>query len=188
MTYIKPGDVHSPKRHWQLFNVLFDGGDENHPRAVKNTTVSFAIGRWDDEPALAMRWNGTKANPIGHPQSRGLPTWFIVPDQFVRPILEASDFSHQKLKFALDFLELRRVYFITHCQTPGCANFGEPVLASYPSEELLEMMEKLGRDELEFYCIFCDEGWHPTPDEKKRLAEEMQKGWNLYLEKAQSPR
>ena len=25
-TYIKPGDVLAPKRHWQLFHVLYDGG------------------------------------------------------------------------------------------------------------------------------------------------------------------
>ena len=31
-----------------------------------------------------------------------------------------------------DFLELRRVYFLTRCPTPGCTNFGELVLAELP--------------------------------------------------------
>ena len=184
-TYVKPGDVHAPKRRWQLFHVLFDGGDEDNDRAVENSTVSLAIGRWDDQPALAMRWNGTKDNSLGNPQSRGLPTWFILPDQYVQPILEASGFSHSKLKFARDFLELRRVYFMTSCQTPGCENFGELTLASYRSEELQERLAELNRNELQFYCIFCDEQWYPTPDEKERLAEAMQKGWELYCEKVQ---
>ena len=66
---------------------------------------------------LAMRWNGSPKNRLGNPQSRGLPAWFIVPDQHVRRILETEQygFPEAKLKFARDFLELRRVYFLTHC-------------------------------------------------------------------------
>lgn len=181
--YVKPDDVHAPKRRWQLFHVLFDGGDRTHPRAEPNSTVSLAIGRWDERPALAIRWNGTKDEPLGNPQSRGLPTWFIVPDQYVQPILDASDFSDAKLKFARDFIELRRVYFLTRCRTAGCTNFGKPVLAGYPSEELPQLMEVLDRDDLKFYCIFCDEAWPPTPDEKARLKKDMQAGWNVYCER-----
>ena len=188
-TYTKPGNIKSPKRHWQLFHVLFDGGAEDNPKAVElgmeNSTASLAIGRWDGRPALAMRWNGTAEKPIGNPQSRGLPTWFIVPDHYVQPILEASGFSHSKLKFARDFLELRRVYFLSRCPTPGCTNFGELTLGSYESEKLPKYRQQLDRDALPFYCIFCDEAWYPTPDEKRRLTEDMDKGWKLYLEKVQ---
>ena len=181
--YVTPGNVLAPKRRWQLFHVLFDGGDRTHPRAVKETTVSLAIGRWDGRPVLAMRWNGTDHEPLGNPQSRGLPTWFIVPDQYVDPILDKSGFSGSKLKFARDFLERRRVYFLTRCPTPGCSNFGRLVLASYRSEELLRLMEMLDRGELDFYCIFCDEAWPPTSDEKKRLKSDMQAGWQVYCER-----
>jgi hypothetical protein len=34
-----------------------------------------------------MRWNGDENNVIGNPQSRGLPTWFIIPDEFRQVIL-----------------------------------------------------------------------------------------------------
>ena len=129
--YVKPDDVLAPKRRWQLFHVLFDGGYRNHPRAEPNSTVSLAIGRWDGRPALAMRWNGTDDEPLGNPQSRGLATWFIVPDQYVDPILDASGVSDSKLEFARDFLDLRRVYFLTRCPTAGCSNFGELVLLGY---------------------------------------------------------
>ena len=37
---------------------------------------------------LAMRWNGTDDNVIGNPQSRGLPTWFIVPREFRLAVLD----------------------------------------------------------------------------------------------------
>lgn len=40
--------------------------------------MAVALGRWEDVPVIAMRWNGTDDNPVGHPQSRGLPTWFII--------------------------------------------------------------------------------------------------------------
>ena len=80
---------------------------------MENSTVSLAIGRWAGRPVLAMRWNGTKDSPIGNPQSRGLPTWFIIPDQHVQAILDQRGFSDSKLGFVRDFLELRRVYFLT---------------------------------------------------------------------------
>ena len=123
-----------------------------------------------------MRWNGNSNNPLGHPQSRGLSTWFIVPDQYVWPILETIDLSDPKLQFVRSFLERRRLYFWTRCKTRGCEQFGELLLVGYRSEELQEILMLLDRDELEFYCIFCDQGQRPTPEEKARLTEEL-KQW-----------
>ena len=179
-TYVKPGDVHAPKRHWSLIHVLFDGGEDRHDGS--GTGSSLAIGRWDNKPVLAMRWNGSEKNPLGNPQSRGLATWFIVPDQHVKQILETEHygFSDSKLKFARDFLELRRVYFLTHCPTPTCQNFKNLVLASYRPDELGTRLAELERNELRFYDIYCDQQWYPTPDEKMRLAEELKKAWDLY--------
>jgi len=50
--------------------------------------VAVALGLWDGRPVLAMRWNGTDSNPTGHPQSRGFPTWFIIPEKFRKSIQE----------------------------------------------------------------------------------------------------
>ena len=70
--YIQPSAVTSPRLHWALIAVLADNGPED---------ISLAVGRWDGAPVLAMRWNGdNKGNPIGSPQSRGLSTWFILPE------------------------------------------------------------------------------------------------------------
>ena len=41
--------------------------------------IAIALGKWDHSPVLAMRWNGNEENHIGNPQSRGLPTWFVLP-------------------------------------------------------------------------------------------------------------
>lgn len=177
-TYIRPSDVHAPKRHWQLFHVLFDGGPEQS---------SLAIGRWDGRPVLVLRWNGNEDKPLGNPQSRGLPTWFVMPEQHVPQVLETRHFgfSDDKLKFARDFLDQRCVYFLTRCPTPTCAHFGELTLATYRSNELHDRITKLDKDELKFYCIFCHKLWPPTPDEKVRLRKEMVNGLDLYHKKAQ---
>ena len=74
--YIKPEDVRSPKSHWRLIRVLHDGGPSQW---------SVAEGQWDDGGiwvnVLAIRWNGGPGAKIGNPQSRGLPTWFIIPEK-----------------------------------------------------------------------------------------------------------
>jgi hypothetical protein len=39
---------------------------------------------WDGDPVMALRWNGgsddSRFPGIGNPQSRGVPTWFVLPD------------------------------------------------------------------------------------------------------------
>jgi hypothetical protein len=69
--YIVPSQVLSPKARWSLIDILDDRGEGE---------ISVALGRWDDLPVLGIRWNGEEDSPIGTPQSRGLPTWFIMPD------------------------------------------------------------------------------------------------------------
>lgn len=75
--YIKPEDVISPKSYWRLIRVLHDGGPGQW---------SVAEGQWDAGGiwvnVLAIRWNGEEGTKIGNPQSRGLPTWFIIPEKF----------------------------------------------------------------------------------------------------------
>jgi hypothetical protein len=83
MAYIDPSKVVSPKANWSLIKVLRNG--ETHGKG--DGDASLAIGKWDShegdgpESVFAMRWNGVKAEAtgVGSPQSRGLPTWFIVP-------------------------------------------------------------------------------------------------------------
>lgn len=93
--YVIPGEVISPKRQWSLVAVLYDRGEGQ---------ASVAIGRWDGEPVLAMRWNGTDNNVIGNPQSRGLPTWFVVPSEFRLAVLhELTHLAPEKAALAKEF-------------------------------------------------------------------------------------
>jgi len=91
--YIPASRVTSPKLHWSLIAVLKDEQDGGGV---------LAIGRWDNDPVLAMRWNGGGDSPIGNPQSRGLPTWFVVPHTYDEAIL--GTLSSDQLTLARNFL------------------------------------------------------------------------------------
>lgn len=93
---IRPEDVHSPKAHWNLIAVLDDGSQDGDGCAL-------AIGRWDGAVRLAIRWNGDSNNPIGNPQSRGIPTWFILPPKYNEAILESGGLAADKLTLAKAF-------------------------------------------------------------------------------------
>jgi hypothetical protein len=178
-TYIKPTDVHAPKRHWSLIHVLFDGGENE---GTNLTPSSLAIGRWDNDPVLAMRWNGNKGNPLGNPQSRGLPIWFIVPEQHWKQILETEhyNFSDDKIVFARNFLESKRVYFLNHCPNPACRDYQKLVVHTYPTNKLGATLQELKRDKLEFYHIICDGSWKPGQQEKANLAAVLKPAWERY--------
>jgi hypothetical protein len=40
--------------------------------------MAIAQGKWDGEPGIGLRWNGTAKAPISNPQARGLATCFIL--------------------------------------------------------------------------------------------------------------
>ena len=83
MPYIKPEQARSPRQHWTLIQVLIDQG-ESDDNAGK---WSLAVGEWDGERRLAIRWNGTEDRPAGNPQSRGMPTWFVLPPEFEEALI-----------------------------------------------------------------------------------------------------
>lgn len=77
--YIVPDGVTSPRSNWCLSKVLANTGDGGW---------SVAEGTWDGEACLAMRWNGSaNTEGVGNPQSRGYPTWFVIPEIFREVIL-----------------------------------------------------------------------------------------------------
>jgi len=99
MSYIPPNEVTSPRRHFTLVGVIDDGKTDDNPTG--EDAVSLAVGRWKndagtEEAVLGMRWNGNSVNRIGSPQSRGLPTWFIVPPHLRRVILDNMSLGEGK--------------------------------------------------------------------------------------------
>ena len=75
MAYIDPRLVTSPKGRVEKLDVIHDSGEGDY---------SVATMLWDGEPAMGIRWNGgdqgDKFQGLGNPQSRGIATWFILPD------------------------------------------------------------------------------------------------------------
>ena len=100
MSYIKPDDVHSPRRNWTLIAVLDEGQERG---------CALAIGRWTDKWTkgkiyLAMRWNGHEENPVGNPQSRGLPTWMMIDEKYHEALLTSGTLAPDKLAVARAFI------------------------------------------------------------------------------------
>ena len=75
MSYVHPSMVLSPKAMVSALEVVFDGGENQW---------SVAKFKWKGDPVMGMRWNGGSGDArfpgMGNPQSRGVPTWFIVPE------------------------------------------------------------------------------------------------------------
>lgn len=94
--YQDPSKVDSPRGRWKLFDVLHDGGEG---------ADSLAVGEWDGERVLASRWNGHDGS-VGNPQSRGLPTWFIIPSWLYDAILKGGKIPANKAAIAQALLGL----------------------------------------------------------------------------------
>lgn len=101
MAYQNPRYVDSPQRRWELIDVLYNAGDDD---------AALAIGRWDGTPVLASRWNGTdkdKDKGIGNPQSRGIPTWFILPEWLNESTLKSAIVPRAKVRLAKALLGIK---------------------------------------------------------------------------------
>ena len=84
MAYIDPRMVLSPRGRVENLEVLYDGGEGE-----------YAIARmdWDGDPGnIGVRWNGGdtpgRFDRTGNPQSRGVPTWFILPEHIARLVVD----------------------------------------------------------------------------------------------------
>ena len=79
---MEPENVVSPKKYWRLGEIVYKDSHNEWSAAEGQWEVN---GRWEDK--LAIRWNGGDGE-LGNPQSRGLPTWFILPDELVTAVRE----------------------------------------------------------------------------------------------------
>jgi hypothetical protein len=97
-TYTKPEQVNAPKGRWVLNDVLFDGGEGDW---------ACASGTWDGSACIAIRYNGfnndgtsNPPSPVGTPNARGYPTWFILPEPLHQPTLELVEIPEAKRRRA----------------------------------------------------------------------------------------
>ena len=92
--YRDPKTVYSPKGMVKSVEVIFDKGPEDG-------SWSVARLKWGDSPAVGIRWNGDSRSSIGLPQTRGNPTWFIVPEELADAVLFAAREASRTTQSAL---------------------------------------------------------------------------------------
>jgi hypothetical protein len=63
--------VVSPKRRLKYPHAIYAGNE-----------WSLAVGLWDGNRAMLIRWNDDPDKPRGNPVSHGHPTWFVLPAEF----------------------------------------------------------------------------------------------------------
>jgi hypothetical protein len=84
MAYVDPESVVSPKGAVKDLSVVYDKGPIHG-------SWSIATLKWNDKPSVGLRWNGEEGEGgKGNPQSRGNPTWFIVPEELSEEVLRAA--------------------------------------------------------------------------------------------------
>jgi hypothetical protein len=101
---MKPEDANSPKDRWATHTILIDGQKKGGP-SPNGEGWSLAVGTWDREPVLAIRWDGDNGS-AGTPQSRGCGVWFILPSEACQMIDHVPD--KRLREFAKTFLKIER--------------------------------------------------------------------------------
>jgi hypothetical protein len=88
-TWIDPGTVLSPRALVSDLNVIYDGGLLEEKKMWSGWALAKML--WDGSPAVGVRWNGEVDGSVGSPQSRGLPTWFILPEPLAETALKVVE-------------------------------------------------------------------------------------------------
>ena len=98
MAYIDPRNVDSPRASWKLIEVLRNGRIDGQG----DGDMALALGEWNGDRCFGLRWNGSDADAsgVGNPQSRGLPTWFILPEWMHETILGSDIIPEAKRALA----------------------------------------------------------------------------------------
>ena len=98
--YPDPSKVLSPKWAVKSVRVIEDQGVNRH---------SVARLMYEDKSIIACRWNGGEGEPHGHPNSRGIPTWFVLPDSIAKDVLSgivSRARQNQKINREIDRLKI----------------------------------------------------------------------------------
>jgi hypothetical protein len=94
--YHDPKSVLSPKDKVKSVEVVYDAGPVEG-------SWSLAQIQWGGSSAVGIRWNGDSVSTKGLPQTRGNPTWFVVPRELEGAVLRAAqELSQAEKKNLLD--------------------------------------------------------------------------------------
>jgi hypothetical protein len=80
MSYIDPQTVRSPRNRVGDVDVLYNSSQQG----------GWSVARLEYDghaDQIGIRWNGNEGEAgIGNPQSRGMPTWFVVPQELAAAV------------------------------------------------------------------------------------------------------
>jgi hypothetical protein len=62
---------------------------------------AIVLLKWDSKPRLGIRWFWEKN---GNPSSHGYPTWFILPNELYKAILDSLELAAESREIIEDFL------------------------------------------------------------------------------------
>ncbi len=79
MAYVEPARVVAPRSSIRSVDVLYNTGPGGWAVARLN---------WENQERLGIRWNGAEGPGVGNPQSRAVPTWFVLPDELTTVVLQ----------------------------------------------------------------------------------------------------
>src|SRR5258708_5777444 len=78
MAYVDPEKVISPKESVRGVRLVHNHGE-----------WSVVELNWEGEERVGIRWNGKEGETgVGNPQSRGHPTWFVLPPELKEAVLK----------------------------------------------------------------------------------------------------
>ena len=92
--FLNPKEILSPKGRVNNIDVL-----------EETEFYTIVILEWDGKDSLAVRWNPLKEEELGTPASRGVPTWFILPESIAKSYLK-ENLSKDEIKNSLRALQL----------------------------------------------------------------------------------
>ena len=104
MAYLDPKLVLSPKGKVANLEIIIDKGEDSYALSTLD---------WEGKKRVGVRWNGGSDTSIGNPQSRGIPTWFILPDPIAESYLsvllkEEKGLSNLKIDKIKEFLKMEK--------------------------------------------------------------------------------
>ena len=158
MPHIPAGKVVSPKKQWQLVDVIIDQG-AGQP--------AYAIGTWEGERRVGFRWNGTEENPLGNPQSRGLPTWTMLSIDLHPAVVALTPTNKQQI--VASFLEMNEMVELVVDRHPSGNRTLKERSASTRMYRDLEGDLFSNRNEASFYRAVA-----------KELGDRMQRGQTVF--------
>jgi hypothetical protein len=143
---VNPEDVQSPKRNLVLVSVIVNKA----PSINSEGGYSVALIRWDGEPRLAIRWNSTADSPIGNPQSRGLPTWFVIPDELRDSVLENNTIPEDSRSLVRSFFAAHQRPTISRAKSApsngvGCSAFADDMVIKVLKADDLKALDVRGK-------------------------------------------